>query len=448
MKPRATLLALLTIFAILLSSCAKATPTASVDPLTADLSEVEGKVNFKNPGETDFSPVTNGLKINVEGQITTGEDGRVRLDLSTGTIIRLASNTLFTLVSNEPEEGGLLTRIKIEAGRLWVALKGGSVDVDTPNGLASVRGSNLMIWVDPVTQNVYASCFEGSCSAGNSSGSTDFYTGSGVVLYHVETGSNPPPPGFYQLTLQDFQEWAQNNPEVQSILPDILSTLTAVPTFTPSPTFTETPTLTHTPTLSPTSAPTATEPSCSSLSGPSNGSEIPATGKVIFSWTSLSTAGSYELFIVSAGGATNSFRTFETIHSRFMESLPVGGTYSWYVNALDPTGNVLCASETFTFSKAAAPTSTPQPTDTPIPPLEPAKSSTPTDTPTPDSDPTPDLTGTGVVIPDPDPTPDLTGTVIEQNPDPTPDLTGTYLAGGENPPPAGQYNDPVKERLL
>jgi hypothetical protein len=73
------------------------------------------------------------------------DDGRVRLDLSSGTIIRVAPSSLFTLTSNNEGDGGLLTKIKMEVGKIFIILNGGRADVETPSGVASVRGSYMKV---------------------------------------------------------------------------------------------------------------------------------------------------------------------------------------------------------------------------------------------------------------------------------------------------------------
>ena len=148
---------------LLASACA---PQPSASPLTGTLSELSGRVESKQAEETAFQLVEAGDVLQVNDQVQTGDDGRVRIDLSSGTILRVAPASLFTLTSNEEVEGGLATKLKLELGRLYIILSGGSVDVETPSGVASVLGSYMMVEIDPVTQDVTITCLEGDCSAG------------------------------------------------------------------------------------------------------------------------------------------------------------------------------------------------------------------------------------------------------------------------------------------
>jgi hypothetical protein len=346
--------AFLILISILVAGCGGEQATAPSTPFNATLSEVTGTVTIKNPSDADFSAASNGSTLEVQGQIATGENGRARLDYSDGNITRLGPNTSVTIKSNEQQSGGLLTTIKLEAGRLWIALKGGSIDVETPSGLASVRGSNLMVWVDPATQNVHVSCFEGDCGAENSSKSLDLTTGFGTILYHVETGNNPPPPEIYQLSWQDFQDWAANNPDVQDILPSIIQTLTAIPTFTFTPTATATSTFT----------PIAALTTCFTLTAPASGSVLPEYGEVVFSWGAMPGAAKYEITFTASDHTWHKYALTGTTYSFPIGSLGSGGTYNWKVEAFDAAGKSICTAPEFTFKKPDSPTITPTPLPT------------------------------------------------------------------------------------
>ena len=142
MRRISTLLFVFLALVIALSGCQ--TKEAS-SPLSASLSELTGLVEMKQAGQDDFAPAAADTVLEVNGQIKTGDNGRVRLDLSSGTIIRVSPSSSFTLTSNDEVEGGLLTKIKLEAGKIFVILNGGQTDVETPSGVASVRGSYLKL---------------------------------------------------------------------------------------------------------------------------------------------------------------------------------------------------------------------------------------------------------------------------------------------------------------
>lgn len=93
--------AFLFVFLAIVLVLAACKPKAEATPLSAALSELTGTVDTKRAGEETFSPASADTVLEVNGQVQTGDDGRVRLDLSSGTIIRVGPSTFFTLTGND-----------------------------------------------------------------------------------------------------------------------------------------------------------------------------------------------------------------------------------------------------------------------------------------------------------------------------------------------------------
>lgn len=220
-----------------LSACGpKATPAATLD-LTAVMAEISGDVQMRQAGGA-FTAAAEGARLSVGGQVQTGDDGRARLDLSTGTRVRVAPSSLFTLTANVQEGETLHTRFQLDLGRIWIILNGGSAEVTTPSGVASVRGSYLMVEVLP-EGGTRITCLEGTCGLRNASGAVELNDGQSAI---VTDASLPPQTG--EMTLEDFQDWLDHNPEAALIVEATpTATATVPPTATPLPT----PTATHTP---------------------------------------------------------------------------------------------------------------------------------------------------------------------------------------------------------
>lgn len=239
-------------FSLLLNACGS--KPAAIPPLSAALSELQGTVLAKQAGQSDFTRVPSGFVLEQNGQVQTGDDGRVRLDLSTGTIFRVAPSSLFTLVSNTPTDKGLASKLNLEKGKIWIILSGGSVDVETPSGVASVRGSYLMV---EVIDNgaIKLTCLEGDCNLRNDSGDFPLITGQTAIVLNAQI-----PPFIQNMTDQEVQEWLDANPEAVIVVPSLTlpaPSVTTEPTFTSIPdTATSEPTSTTEPTA--TTAPTAT----------------------------------------------------------------------------------------------------------------------------------------------------------------------------------------------
>jgi hypothetical protein len=336
-------------------------------PLSAIFSETIGAVAMKQADEAEFSEAGDGAVLNVDGQVQTGEDGRVRLDLSTGTIIRVTPSSVFTLVSNEEIEGGLLTKIKLEAGKIFIILKGGQADVETPSGVASVRGSYLKVEIDPVTGDIYITCLEGTCSATNPDGVQVIFTnGQRVTLFHQNSDGTWNSPLLGSMTLEEFEEWLENNndSETKKYYDEGIAKLLEEATQTPTEEATETPT----------EAPTGDSGSggsnaCSQLAEPGEGSALGKAGQTQFSWSETTGAEYYILRFVNEDGSSAIIQTTGPSAEFYIEVLPLGGNYEWFVTAYGSDGTLLCTSAAGHFSKPKAdPTEKPKPEGSPEPP--------------------------------------------------------------------------------
>lgn len=336
---------LLLSFLLLVSACqpAQATePTQPSSPLTGLLSELSGQVNAKQADQADFHAARPGDELAVNGQVQTGDNGRARVDLSSGTIIRVAPSSQFTLVSNEEVQGGLATKIKLELGRIFIILSGGSTDVEAPSGVASIRGSYMMVEIDPITQNVVITCLEGHCSAGG----IDFSAGQKVTFEFDPATGTYRPPQLEKMTGQDFELWLEYNPEAQQVLNQLqaaaTTTRTPTPMLSPSPTGTQTTFITD------------SEPGCFSLQAPPDGALINSSGLVTFTWDAQEGAAHYEVTFTSPGNVQNTLITTGNSLSNYIDIFPSGGVYSWEVTAVDNAGQVICTAKAFAFSKPAA----------------------------------------------------------------------------------------------
>lgn len=285
--PKVALISIFLALAMMLNACTPqatpSTPTSSVStaietatntntpvvtatdaPATfsAILSEITGKVEVKQSGQDAFSPAQANSALNENGQALTGSDGHLRLDLSTGTIVRVAPDSLFTLTSNEPVDGGLKTRIDLALGELYVILNGGSLEVETPTGTAAVRGSYMSVGYDSNSGGIKVTCLEGHCSLKSAGGSVEITAGQTAVITGI---GEPPQVG--EMSDEDIQEWLDNNPEAQLVV-SALEDIQTDPLVLPPPLIYVPPAIktsprqpTATPTRVPTTVPTTPPPS-------------------------------------------------------------------------------------------------------------------------------------------------------------------------------------------
>jgi hypothetical protein len=245
------LLSMTIVLIFALTACgpnATAMPTSS--PQSAVLSEVQGDVSAKQATDKDFVSAADGYVLNEKGQVKTGDNSRAKLTLSSGTIIRILPVSLYTVVSNTPASSGMDTTSNLSLGSIWIILNDGQMNVQTPSGEASVRGSYMSM--DFNNGILRVTCLEGTCSFHNNTGDYDIPAGFGLV----STGMNDKPTTT-PMTAADIQQWLSVNPEAADI---VAAMKTATPTFTATAastaTFTSTPepASTSTATLTPTSS--------------------------------------------------------------------------------------------------------------------------------------------------------------------------------------------------
>ena len=250
---------------------APGTGTSAPDQHAATVTEIVNDVTARPAVDLSFVPAVEGYVMHVGGELRTGSSSKARLGLTDGTIVRVGSETAFTLTDVRPTGNNLLTQLQLQAGMLWVSLVGGEVDVQTPVGVAAARGSFARFAYDAATRTLTIQCLEGICRASNDKGAIDLGTLQGTIL----TDQGPGP--LIQLSDQDVQDFIAQNPDVGAAL---AATLTALPTTTGTPTATATPTATSTPTATatrprPTRAPPTNTPVPTLTATPSD-----ATGPV------------------------------------------------------------------------------------------------------------------------------------------------------------------------
>ncbi|MBI3159024.1 MAG: FecR domain-containing protein [Chloroflexi bacterium] len=136
---------------------------------SATLETLEGEVNWR-AGEADtWQPAQLGQALAVGEQLSTGADGRAAVRFSEGTLTRVSPNSAMTLTGMSADASEPTTEFKLDSGGLFVILNGGSAEVETNAGVASVRGSYLNVRVTPQGRTI-AACLEGQCSLATNAG--------------------------------------------------------------------------------------------------------------------------------------------------------------------------------------------------------------------------------------------------------------------------------------
>lgn len=254
--------------------------SATPDARSATISELIGDVNGRARPDESLAPVDVGFQLKIGGEVRTGAEARARLDFSDQSIVRLSANSAYTLQAvNTAADGSVLARIKLTAGRIWVSLFGGQVEVETPLGVASVRGSFAVFTYDPGDPNdpnddvLVIDCIEGQCGARNPTINEQMSNMERLVLGGNQTLLR------FTLTGQDVLDFLNENPESQRVV----ATLTAAPpmntaTFTPEP---EQPTATSTATLAPATQVTVIVPTATATLTPAPNNPPPLNAQIL-----------------------------------------------------------------------------------------------------------------------------------------------------------------------
>jgi len=175
----------------------------------AAITAVSNQAQARTTIQEEFVPAEEGMVIFTGGSVQTFENSRASLNLHPDeTTIRVGPNSIFSLQTlTETDEA--TSHIKLDIGQIWILLSKGSLDVETPSGVASVRGSMLGVFYDPVLNTMEASCLEGHCSLENEYGKVELTDGQ-ISIISGEFG----PIEAEFMDAAKLQEWVNENPDV------------------------------------------------------------------------------------------------------------------------------------------------------------------------------------------------------------------------------------------
>lgn len=212
-----------------------AAPGSTTAPTrTARISELRNTVSARITSAADWLAAREGEQINAGGGVRTGAESRVRIDTSDQSLIRIGANTEFQLLEFSPQPTDPVTRLQLEAGKLWVqvtqALGGGSFEVETPAGVATVRGSLMSVEFEQATGRLAVTCLEGECELRDRAQNT-------VRLRAGEAseilGVGQAPLSARPMNRAELNDWIENFPEAAAIARRLLERLGPEETATP-----------------------------------------------------------------------------------------------------------------------------------------------------------------------------------------------------------------------
>lgn len=230
-----------TVFLLILTSCSllggeQATPTPAPEAAPAvtgpatTVSEIVNNVEAHDPGAADWQAAANGQRVGDGGGVRTLADSRARLDFPDGSLARIGPDTVLEL-SNYADPGWTGT---LDQGRVWlnvIAGDLGATTIETPIGVASVRGSWLGVFFDQIIQYMLATCLEGVCTLFNAFGQVTFNAGEQAAIPGPNQGPGPVMP----MDPSEIILWA-GIPEVEDLVRALLEQQERAPAPTPTPT--------------------------------------------------------------------------------------------------------------------------------------------------------------------------------------------------------------------
>jgi hypothetical protein len=175
--------------------------------------EVSGAVQATVAGSVTTG--YDGLSLHVQDKVVSGADGRARISFPNGSFVRQGPNSS-VVIHGVNDEFGFNSLLSLSIGEIWIALTQGTIEVDTPSGVASVRGSYLSVQFNPQTGQLIVTCLEGVCSLANSAGGVFIAAGHKAIISGISA-----PPAVQEMSDEDFNRWLQNNPEVTNLVAQV-----------------------------------------------------------------------------------------------------------------------------------------------------------------------------------------------------------------------------------
>lgn len=142
---------------------ATATSQPAVDA-SVTITDIQGGVQVRTSPAAAVTPAVLGQTLPIGSSLQTDASGQATLEFPDGSLIRIASGTTFQLVEVGNTASNPNTAVKLNLGTLFIyvqaALGPRVFDVQTPAGVASVRGSYMRVDYYPESDTVILTCLE------------------------------------------------------------------------------------------------------------------------------------------------------------------------------------------------------------------------------------------------------------------------------------------------
>jgi len=209
--------------------------TTASDSRNASIYEFKNDVTARQAQSDQWAEAQAGQQLLTGGGTKTGDESRVRVDITDGTILRIGPNTEFQLTELSPQAVDPVTRLQLDAGKVWVwvtqSLGAGTFEIETPNGVATVRGSLMSVEFDKAAGRLSITCLDGECTLRDKAQIANI-----VQLVRGQqteiAGAGQAPLAALRMTRTQIREWITEFPEAREIA---LKLLDETPEETPTP---------------------------------------------------------------------------------------------------------------------------------------------------------------------------------------------------------------------
>lgn len=136
-------------FIIAIMLCLTGIAQAAANRPIAALREVKGIVKLVRAESKSNSLANPGALLYPGDELNTGGGAYAAVLFVDGSLVKLQENSSVTLQAERTESGALDTRMKLPLGKIWakVTRRDSKFEVETPSSVASVKGTELAVWV-------------------------------------------------------------------------------------------------------------------------------------------------------------------------------------------------------------------------------------------------------------------------------------------------------------
>jgi len=327
----------------------------------ATLSDFKGTVQVRSDPNAPWKTVNETLTIVPGTTVLTGENSTVKITLSQGAIVRLSSQTQFTLTEMSGTASRPETVLGLDFGKLWAIVEKlgeGTFEIQMPAGVAAVRGTYISVEHNTTDKIEIVTCLEGSCSYRNSNGRVTLNE-----LQQSESVNGAIPSAPHPMDASQLADWNPRDiPEILALTPTLVPSLTRPPTKTKQPLPTKPPA-----TAAPSGTPTASKTPTSTPTVTATGTLTPGTPTPT----------------VTASRTPTATKTVTKTNTPITP-----GTPTFTPTPTNTTGPTSTSTDTPAPTATDTPAPTPTDTDTPAPTPTDTDTPVPTDTDTPVPTPT------------------------------------------------------------